>query len=170
MTFAGSRWSPVAERMMSFQLGNRDQNGVLVGSFDQGRRAFPIDILRHIVPFLYPCQECQALKFHVMGEQHAGIGFKIPFMRKPLASTGKVHQAICNTCTNINTVIPDDAFRKLEQGIIPTQISAMYAVVCDPPEPYTDGFAENFLGRHPEAGDKTIAFVRKCLVAYRRES
>jgi len=108
--------------------------------------------------------------FHVVGEQHAGIGVKVPFMRKPLASTGKGHQAICNTCTNINTLIPDDVFRKLEQGIIAPQISAMYAAVSDPPEPYTDGFAGDFIARHAEAGDKTIAFVRKCLAAYRRES
>ena len=155
---------------MSFQLGNRDENGVLVGSFEQGRGSFPIDIVRRIIPFLYPCQECQALTLHVVGEQHAGIGIKIPFMRKPLASTGKAYQAICSTCTNINTILPSDVFHKLEQRIISPQICAMYAAVCDPPQPYTEGFVDQFIGRHPEAGERTLAFLRKCLEAYRREA
>ena len=59
---------------MSFQLGNRDSNGALIGSFEPGGGAFPIDIVTRIVPFLYPCSECMGVMFHVVGEQHAGTG------------------------------------------------------------------------------------------------
>lgn len=64
----------------------------------------------------------------------------------------------------------NDVFGKLEQGIIAPQISVMYSTVCDPPEPYTEGFAEDFVTQHTEAGEKTIAFARKCFAAYRREA
>lgn len=154
---------------MSFQLGNRDPNGVLIGSFEPGGGAFPIDIVTRIVPFLYPCAECRATLFHVVGEQHAGIGIKIPFMRRPLVSMGKGYEAICNTCTNINTILPKDVVEKLENRVISAQICAMYATVCNPPEPYTDGFLEGFLARHADSGEKTLMFVRSCLEAYRRE-
>ena len=154
---------------MSFQLGNRDSNGALIGSFEPGGGAFPIDIVTRIVPFLYPCSECMGVMFHVVGEQHAGIGIKIPFMRRPLVSTGKGYQAICNTCANINTVLPTNVVEKLEGRVIPAQICAMYPTVCSPPEPYTQGFNEEFLARHADVSEKTLKFIRKCLEAYRRE-
>jgi hypothetical protein len=155
---------------LSFQLGNRDEHGFLVGRFDQGWGSFPIEVIRRIVPFLYPCQECRGIQFHVVGEQHAGIAIKIPFMKKPLASTGKGHQAICNTCTTINTVLPIDVVRKLEAGIIAPQLCGMYATFCDAPEPYTEGFAAQFVERRPEVAKNILLFVKKCLEAYRREA
>jgi hypothetical protein len=155
---------------MSFSIGNRDENGVLIGSFKQARGSYPIDIVRHIVPFLFPCQQCRSLVFHVVGEQHAGIGIKLPFASKPLVSVGKGFHAICNTCTMINTQIPRQVVEKLERGVIPLEISNMYATVCNPPEPYTDGFLDVFLALFSDSGERTLAFARKCLEFYHRES
>jgi len=154
---------------MSFQLGNRDPNGVLIGALEPGEGAYPIDIVTRIVPFLYPCAECKAIMFHVVGEQHAGIGIKILFMRRPLASMGKGYHAICNTCTTINTHLPKDVVEKLERHVIPAQICAMYVTVCNPPEPYTEGFLDEFLGRHTDAGEKTLKLLRSWLETYQRE-
>lgn len=154
---------------MSSQSGSRDKNGVLIGSFDQGWGKSPIDVLTHIVPFLYPCSKCKAMMFHVIGEQHAGIGIKVPFIRKPVASTGKGYHAICNTCTTINTQPPKGVVRKLEKGIIAREICSTYGLVCESPEPYTEGFTEDFIAFNPDADEAAVAFVRQCLQHYRRE-
>jgi len=107
--------------------------------------------------------------FHVVGEQHAGIGIKIPFMRTPLVSTGKSYGAICNVCTTINTSLPKDVVEKLERRVIAPQICAMYATVCSPPEPYTEGHLDGFLKRNADEGEKTLKLVRSWLEAYQRE-
>ena len=154
---------------MSFQLGSRDANGILMGSFDQGWRSQPIDIVSHIVPFLYPCAECQSLRLHVVGTQQTGVGIKLPFARRNLISTGRGYQAICNSCTNISSVLPKEVVQQLENGIISAQICAMYAGVSDPPEPYTQGFLERFLASNQGASEKLLAYLKTILGHYRRE-
>ena len=161
---------------MSFELDNRDENGILVGSFEQDSGEFPIDVVRKFVPFLYPCERCQELQFHVVGEQHAGIGLKIPFMRKPLVSTHKQCLAICNKCTNISTELPRDVISKLESGLIPAQFFRMYALVCGDLLPYKDGFIDKYIemlresmGISSVVRKKEIALVQSFLESYRPE-
>ena len=89
-------------------MAGRDVHEVLTGDLDYGG-GFPVTILSGIPPVLYVCSDCSAVSFHVVGEQHAGLGIKIPFARKPIASTGKQYFLICNNCTLIAKKLPKEA-------------------------------------------------------------
>jgi hypothetical protein len=156
---------------MTYRLSNRDEHGFLIGSFDQPKGAFPINVVRDIPAFMYPCRDCKAMTFHVVGLQKAGMALLNPFTGKPLVSTSQGYTAICNDCTEINTELPEAVVRKLEQRIIPQQILAMYAQVLgvDAIKPYTDGYAEHLLKGCTASPQATRDRYRKVLELYRRE-
>src|SRR4051812_44201925 len=88
---------------MGFDVSHRDRNGILRGRFDQGWLSWPVEVLGDIKPFLFPCQQCKLVTLHVAAEQHGGLGIKIPFTGRAVASTGRAYHALCNNCTMVNT-------------------------------------------------------------------
>jgi len=74
---------------MGFDISNRDRFGFLRGSFDQDWFSHPIKVLSVVRPFLFPCQRCNRILFHVAAEQQSGTWVRFPFSDDPLISTGK---------------------------------------------------------------------------------
>jgi hypothetical protein len=150
----------------------RDEMGILVGDLDYGC-AYPVTIIPHIAPFLYPCLKCGALAFHFVGEQHAGLGIRIPFARKPLVSTGKAFYFVCNTCMTLVGQLSNDAVAKLQNRILPEEIGnacdAFYSIAPDAPPPYAKGFAEHFLLACGAPDQETRDYLLVLLSRYRRE-
>jgi hypothetical protein len=146
----------------------RDHNGVLRGDlqYDVG---FPATVLPQIAPVLYPCPNCGTVMFHVVVEQPTGLAIKIPFVSKPLASTGKEFGLVCNTCTTTAGISGKTLFQNLELRIIPTEIcralDRFFESMPEAPPAYGEGFAA-FLLPHLE-GDP--AFLATCLSVYRRQ-
>jgi hypothetical protein len=132
----------------------RDEMGILKGDLDYGARC-PVTVLSLIAPVLYPCVKCRSMTFHLVGEQHAGIWIKVPFARKPIASSGKGYQLICNTCTTIATQLPRSAVAKLEAKVIPHEICDAYRRLEICPEPYTDGYVRPFMSSLENANEDT---------------
>ena len=157
---------------MTYRLNNRDEFGFLIGSFGQQKGSFPINVVRAIPAFMYPCRNCKAMTFHVVGLQKVGMALLNPFTGKPLVSASQLYTAICNDCTEINTELPEAEVRKLEQRIMPQQILAMYAQVLsvDALKPYTDGYAEHLLSYYTDLPQVTRDQYRKVLELYRREA
>jgi hypothetical protein len=126
--------------MLSFDLST-----ILKGDLHYGR-GYPVTIVWHI-PVLYGCRACDGFTMHVVGVQPTGIGIKIPFVRKPLAMTGKTYYLICNACTNIAGELSKEAVAKLQKLVIPAEITDVLdfywsQVFPDAPRPYTEGFPE----------------------------
>jgi hypothetical protein len=146
----------------------RDQNGILRGDlqYDVG---FPATVLSHITPVLYPCTSCGIVTLHVVVEQPTGLAIKIPFVCKPLASTGKDFGLVCNDCTVTAGINGKALLSTLEQRIVPTEIcrtlDRFFENVPNAPLAYGDGFA-GFLLPHFE-GDTT--FIATFLSIYRRQ-
>lgn len=152
---------------MGFDISHRDQYGFLKGRFDQGWFAYPIEVLSAIKPFLFPCQPCERIVFHVAAQQHAGLGIKVPFTNEPLASTGKGYHALCNECSTINSQLTEEMVLKLESGVLPAQICNLFMKVCKPdvPAPYSPAFVAQWVEGIPvERADlrKYIGSVLRC--------
>jgi hypothetical protein len=156
---------------MSYDITRRDRNGILTGEFPQERGQFPITILSDIRPFVFPCENCKGLTIHVVGEQHAGIGIKIPFFSKPLVSTGKGYHALCNTCTWINSKLTQDMVYKLKGGILPIEITNLYhdLKMLDAPAPYSEEFIQAFLASLSKERDSVKKYIESILRHYKFE-
>jgi hypothetical protein len=145
----------------------RDQNGLLRGDlqYDVG---FPATVLAHITPVLYPCPNCGSVTLHVVVEQPTGLAIKIPFVSKPLASTGKEYGLVCNGCTVTAGISGKRLLQQLEQRIVPIEIcralDRFFEAMPGVPAAYGDGFA-GFIAPHFE-GD--AVFMATCLSVYRR--
>lgn len=148
---------------------DRDENGILRGDlqYDVG---FPATIRSDIVPVFYPCPKCGTLTLHVVVEQPTGLAIKIPFMRKPLASTGKDYGLICNDCTATAGISGKPFADKLMNRVVPAEICRAIDTFCaDQPgaaKAYTEAFAKFFL----PLIDGDASYVATCLAVYRREA
>jgi hypothetical protein len=157
---------------MNFDISNRDQYGFLRGSFSQGWLVAPIKVSESIRPFLFPCQACRRLAFHVAAEQHAGLYVKLPFTSDPLASTGKSYMALCNTCTTINTHLPEPLAKRMRMRVLPTQVCNLYTQVCGQgePRPYSEEFIKGWVEGIPEDRSDLRKCVSLVLRAYALET
>jgi hypothetical protein len=143
----------------------RDKDGLLRGTldYDGGGR---ITIVDHIVPVLLPCVKCNAFLFHVLGSEHAGLGFQIPFVGT-VASTHKRYGLLCNDCTTMSGVYGYDLLRVLESRILPASVcdplDRILAIRPDAPPAYSRGFTAFMCSLNPEWGNDAT-----WLAAYRR--
>jgi hypothetical protein len=152
---------------MGFDVSHRDDNGFLKGSFDQGWLSYPIEVVEDIKPFLFPCQQCKLIVFHVAAEQHAGLGIKLPFTSKPLVSTGRGYHALCNDCTMINSQLTEEMVQKLRRKVLPSQICNLFLQISKPdlPAPYSAAFIEQWVqGTTADRPDlrKYVGSILKC--------
>jgi hypothetical protein len=156
---------------MNCDISRRDQFGFLTGSFEQTGRSCPIDVLPDIEPFLFPCERCSQIVFHVAAQQAAGIGVKLPFAQRPLITSRKERVALCNTCTTINTRLTDEMILKLSNDLIPIQMCNLYEQVCSGmPRPYSDEFSSHFLAEATKGRDGLQKHIDKLLRRYGLES
>lgn len=151
--------------------GSRDQHDLLTGDLDYGGGGWPITILSHIPAFLYVCTNCQAVSFHVVGEQPHGPGIKLPFAKKPLVTVlGKAYHIICNNCTVIAKQLSKEDVAKLEARVLPSDIcstlDSFYGINPHFPLPYTPEFPRAFVDLH-KPDDLPVAI--SLLSIYRRE-
>lgn len=147
---------------------NRDEHGQLRGDIDYGV-GFPATVVGHILPIVYPCMRCGTLTLHVVIEQPHGLAIKLPFARKPIASTGRDYALICNSCTCTSGIHGRAFVEKLERRIVPTEICLAVDKFCElvpgAPGAYSQGFARFMASLFGEPTD----FLVTCLSVYRRE-
>lgn len=157
---------------MSFDISHRDQYGFLKGRFDQGWFAYPIEVLSAIKPFLFPCQPCERIVFHVAAQQHAGLGIKVPFTGETLASTGKGYHALCNDCSTINSQLTEEMVLTLESGVLPAQICNLFMKVCKPDvqAPYSPAFITQWIDGIPVERADLRKYVGAILKSYALET
>jgi hypothetical protein len=98
----------------------RGEDGTLKGTLDYGGGGH-VQIVEHIVPVLLPCVKCQALTFHLLGSEHAGLGVRLPFLGT-VASTHKRYGLLCNKCTVLSGVYGYDLLQKLESRVLPAYV------------------------------------------------
>lgn len=148
---------------------HRNEQGLLRGDiqYDVG---FPATVKPEITPIVYPCANCGAISFHVVIEQPTGVGLKLPFARKPLATTGKDFGLICNDCTCTTGITGRRLVDMLERRIVPRQIceaiDRYYESVADAPKAYTAGFAAFVADQFDGDSDLIASF----LSVYSRET
>lgn len=130
----------------------RDKEGMLRGSLDYDGGG-TIRIVEHIIPVLLPCTTCNSLTFHLLGSEHAGLGFQIPFVGT-VASTHKRYGLICNNCTVTSGIYGYDLLRALESRVLPasvcTRLDKFLAIRPDAPPGYSRGFAAFMCEVNPE--------------------
>ncbi|MEW4530452.1 hypothetical protein [Maioricimonas sp. JC845] len=147
----------------------RNQQGLLRGDieYDTG---FPATVKANITPVVYPCSNCGSLSLHVVVEQPTGLGIKLPFARKPLATTGKVFGLVCNDCTCTTGITGHRFVDMLEHRVVPRQIFEAidrYIEMCpDAPRAYTEAFAA-FMAQH--CGNES-GLIASFLAVYSREA
>ena len=120
----------------------RNGNGVIQGTLDYGR-GLVFRTVDTIIPFLFPCTNCKELEFHVLGSQHSGLGFRVPFVGT-VASTHKLYTPICNKCTCTSSISNSKLMSQLDSRILPP-------IICEPldrllavknaPQAYSKNFA-----------------------------
>lgn len=148
---------------------HRNEQGLLRGDleYDVG---FPATVKPEITPIVYPCSNCGSLSLHVVIEQPTGLGFKLPFARKPLATTGKDFGLICNACTCTTGITGRRLVDMLERRVVPRQIceaiDRYFETVPDAPKAYTSGFAA-FVAQQFEGDTDLLASF---LSVYSREA
>jgi len=137
----------------------RNEQGLLRGDlqYDVG---FPATVRPDIAPIVYPCATCGTLKFHVLVEQPVGLFIRLPFARKPLASTGKDYGLICNSCTCTTGVTGRHLVELLERRIVPRGICAaidrFLEGIPNAPRAYGPGFTA-YATQHFEGDPDLIA-------------
>lgn len=124
---------------------HRNADGLLRGTLDygQGNR---LSIVEHVLPVVLPCMNCKSLTYHVLGSEHAGLGFSIPFVGT-LASTHKRYGFVCNDCTVISGVNGGSRMlQSLEARVLPAEvcdrIDRFLAAIPGAPLAYSPGFAK----------------------------
>lgn len=98
----------------------RDHDGTIKGTldYDGGGR---VQLVDHVVPVILPCVKCNALSFHLLGSEHAGLGIQLPFVGT-VASTHKRYGLLCNNCTVMSGVYGYDLLQKLESRVLPSYV------------------------------------------------
>lgn len=100
---------------------HRNENGLLRGDliYETG---FPATVRADIAPVVFPCTECCGLTLHVLVEQPTGLGIKIPFARKPIATTNRDYGLVCNNCTQTTGISGKKVVESLERRLVPSEI------------------------------------------------
>ena len=142
----------------------RNDDGLIRGKLDY--KGVSVQIVDHIAPILFPCVDCNALTYHVLGSEHAGLGFQIPFVGT-VASTHKRYGLLCNTCTVISGINGHDLLRVLESRMVPASVcdplDRVLSALGDAPLAYSQGFTAYMCKMNPNWTD-----VATWLAAYRR--
>jgi hypothetical protein len=160
------------EDRVSYDVSHRDRYGFLRGTFEQGRLEFPIEVLSEIKPFLFPCQKCEVITFHVAVRQHGGLAFRIPFTDVPVASTDRSFHAICNDCATPNSELTSKMVNRLRVEVWPAQFCNLFMETCRPdlPKPYSESFIAAWLDRIPNERADLKKYVGSVLRCYALES
>ena len=143
----------------------RDNDGQLRGSLSY-EGGGTIRIVEHIIPVILPCTGCNALTFHLLGSEHAGLGLQIPFMGT-IASTHKRYQLICNNCTVTSGVCGYNLLKELESRVLPasicTRLDRFLSICGKAPPGYSNGFLAFMCQLDPEYANEAA-----WISAYRR--
>jgi hypothetical protein len=130
---------------------------------------FPMTRREDIKPFLFPCLNCNQHRFHALYEQPYGYSIKIAFVKKPLWSSNKGYQVVCETCTVVNGQLQAGDVAKLAMNILPR---AIYAAYPDIHQFYTPGYYDahraDLVGNSPEP--ELAALVDQLMHNYRLET
>lgn len=62
------------------------------------------------------CENCGNETEHVLVDQPYGLGFGIPFMKRPLVSTNRAYFLACPTCGGLNLRLTKDQAMGLKQS------------------------------------------------------
>lgn len=148
---------------------HRNELGLLRGDleYDVG---FPATVKPEITPVLFPCTNCGGLTLHVAVEQPTGLGIKLPFARKPLATTSKSYGLVCNSCTCTTGLTGRRLIDLLERRIAPIEVCRAIDRFCEgisgAVPAYGDGFNRFVIGLFD--GDHDL--IATCTSVYQRES
>ena len=123
---------------------HRNEQGLLRGDieYDVG---FPATVKPEITPVIYPCTNCAGLTLHVAIEQPTGVGIKLPFTRKPLASTGRDFGIVCNNCTCTTGISGREIIESLERRVVPRQICEGIDRFCSGMPGFVPAYTEGFV-------------------------
>jgi hypothetical protein len=141
---------------------HRNEQGLLRGDlqYDVG---FPATVKPEIAPVVYPCANCGTLTFHVVVEQPTGLGIKLPFARKPLATTGKDYGLVCNSCTSTTGITGRHLIEMLERRVVPRDICAaidrFLEGIPNVPNAYAEGFTAFMAQQFEGESDLVATFV-----------
>ncbi len=141
---------------------HRNEQGLLRGDleYDVG---FPATVNAEITPVLYPCSNCGSISFHVVVVQPTGLGFKLPFFKKPLVTTSKDFGLVCNDCTCTSGITGRGFVALLERRVVPRMIcdaiDRFYESVPNAPKAYTAGFTSFIIAQFDGDADLLASFL-----------
>ncbi len=86
----------------------------------------------------------------------------MPFIKKPLASTGKDYGLICNICTCVSGVSGKRTFELLQSRIAPPEVCLAVDKFCavspDAVPAFSEGFA-SYISKYFEDPDQVVTFT-----------
>jgi len=112
---------------------------------------FDPKLRRDITPIMFPCGQCETVKFHQVWEQPTGLAIALPFTRKALASTGRGYMLVCGECTTISARLHGGDVAQLASNFIPRTMYTAYPALQ---EIYTPGFLAKIKGKVSSKGEE----------------
>ena len=90
---------------------------------------YPMTRREDIQPFLFPCPNCKQFIFHGLYEQPYGFGVGLIFMKRPLWSSKKGYQVVCEKCSTINGQLKLEDVERLAMNLLPKSIYTAYPAI-----------------------------------------
>jgi hypothetical protein len=146
---------------------HRDENGLLRGDLDYGV-GFPATVMPEITPIVFPCTSCAGITLHISVQQPTGLGFKLPFMRKPLASLSKDYGLVCNVCATTTGISGKRIIDLLQYRIAPPEVCDAIDRFCHGMKGAVPAFSEGFTAFVAELFDDDKNLVAACTSVYSR--
>jgi len=146
---------------------HRNENGLLRGDleYDVG---FPATVIPEITPIVFPCTNCGGITLHVAMQQPTGVGIKLPFARKPLATLSKEYGLICNACTCTTGISGRRIIDLLESRIAPPEVCQALDNFCHGMPGAVPAFSEGFAAFVSELFGESCSLVAACTSVYTR--
>jgi hypothetical protein len=75
-----------------------------------------IEVVKGAAPVRRPCDNCKNVTDHVLMDQPQGLGFGLPFSKRPLWSTHRAYGLVCPTCRSAVEISKDVALALIRRG------------------------------------------------------
>lgn len=146
---------------------HRNESGLLRGDleYDVG---FPATVMSEITPIVFPCSDCGGITLHVTVQQPTGLGFKLPFARKPLATLSRDYGLVCNLCTTTTGISGKQIIDLLQSRIAPPQVCDALDKFCHGMQGTVPAFTEGFTAFVTDMFEDDKSLVAACTAVYTR--
>lgn len=75
-----------------------------------------VEIVKGAAGLTRLCENCKNSTEHVLVDQPTGLGFGLPFAKRPLWSSHRLYGLVCPTCSWLTEITKDEAQALIRKG------------------------------------------------------